>query len=83
MRNKKVKVTNPENCSGCQMCALVCSFFNSKEKHFSLSKALIKISRINGEERFRAEILPQCNNCGICTKFCLYNVLEKVEVEEL
>jgi Fe-S-cluster-containing dehydrogenase component len=78
---KRVKVVNPENCSGCQICALACSFFNSKEKNFSLSKALIKISRINGEEKFQVDLLAQCTHCGICTQFCLYNVLKKVEVE--
>jgi len=73
--SKKVKVVNIENCSGCQVCALVCSFFISDEKKFSLSQARIKVSPKGGENRFQVELLPQCTHCGICAKYCYYDVL--------
>nr|HID57901.1 hypothetical protein [Desulfobacterales bacterium] len=72
---KRVKVANIENCSGCQICALVCSFFTSDEKRFSLSQTWIKVSRQKSENRFQVELLPQCTHCGLCVKYCYYGVL--------
>lgn len=69
------KVTAEENCSGCLRCALACSFFNTKERVFSLSKANINIEKINGENKFKVSFTGNCLGCGICTDYCHYGVL--------
>lgn len=73
--NKTVRVLNADNCSGCQLCQMVCSFFNDEEKKFNPSRAHIKISRHNGENRFRVDLLPGCTHCGLCVHYCYYDVL--------
>ena len=66
---------NTAPCSGCHLCALACSFFTGGEDMFNLSKARIKISRKEYQNDFLVELLPECINCGLCTKYCNYNVL--------
>ena len=66
---------NTDPCSGCMLCAMACSFFTSGEGMFNLSKAKIKISRKEYQNDFFVELLPECINCGLCTKYCNYNVL--------
>ena len=71
----EVRVTKEENCSGCRLCALACSFFVSPERAFSLSKSQIKVERIDGQNRFKVDILEGCLGCGICVDYCHYRVL--------
>lgn len=76
---KQVRVAHPEKCSGCILCCLVCSFFQSSEKKFQPSKSFIRPYRKDKTNRFDVEILPDCVHCGACVAYCEYGVLEKVE----
>ncbi len=78
MKTKQTRVVHPEKCSGCLMCQLVCSFFQSPEKKFQPSAAHIRPSRVEGTNRFRVELLAGCMQCGACASYCEYGVLEKV-----
>jgi Fe-S-cluster-containing hydrogenase component 2 len=71
----EVKAIKEEKCSGCRLCALACSFFVSPERVFSLSKAQIRIDRIDGQNRFTVHLLEGCLGCGICVEYCHYGVL--------
>lgn len=73
----EVRVTKEENCSGCHLCALACSFFISPERAFSLSKSQIRVERTDGENRFKVDLLEDCLGCGICVDYCHYGVLSK------
>ncbi len=73
----EVRVTKEENCSGCRLCALACSFFISPERAFSLSKSQIRVARTDGENRFKVGLLEDCLGCGICVDYCHYGVLSK------
>ena len=75
---KQTRVTHPENCSGCLLCQLVCSFFQSPEKKFQPSGSFIRPHRIDRTNRFDVEILPDCVHCGACVSYCEYGVLERV-----
>ena len=68
-----------EGCSGCLLCVLSCSFFTSKEREFSLSKAKIKVSMIDGQNKFKPVLLEDCTDCGKCVDYCYYGVLSKEE----
>jgi len=74
---KPVRIAHPEKCSGCGLCQLVCSFFQSPAKQFQPSAAYIHPHRINGANRFEVRILPECVQCGLCASYCEYGVLEK------
>jgi len=71
-KNNKVIITHEENCAGCMICQLRCSYIHYKE--FNPSKAYISINLL--------EIFPKisfkedCNKCGVCVSYCLYNALE-------
>lgn len=70
-----------EKCTGCFVCKLRCSL--RFEKAFNPSKAAIKIQRLVGEENeFNIAFTEQCDNCGICARYCLYGALiaEKKEM---
>ena len=61
-------------CVGCLICELRCSF--RFERAFNPSKAAIKILRKNNDEnKFNIVFTEQCDNCGICARFCPYGAL--------
>ena len=65
----------PMRCVGCLNCQLICSFLY--EKVFSTAKAKIMIDhRENGS---MIGFNDECNRCGSCVDYCLYEALEKVE----
>jgi len=71
----KIKV-NEENCTGCIICQLWCSY--TYYNIFNPSKANIEI-----EERYglspKITFLDSCSQCGQCVQHCLYGALELKE----
>ncbi len=70
-----IEVAAPQNCSGCRLCALACSFYNSSQREFSLAAASIRIERVGNESVFRPRVLEDCIGCGVCVSYCEYGVL--------
>ena len=68
------KVVNPENCSGCGICELACSFYNGPDRSFRPSVSHIRPVRIGGLNRFHPEFSDGCNGCGLCALHCDYGV---------
>lgn len=66
-----------ENCTGCMICQLRCSYINFKE--FNVTKAFIKIDLTNIQPTI--EFLDDCKACFECVKHCLYDALSIEEVE--
>ena len=61
-------------CTGCLICELRCSF--RFEQAFNPSKARIKILRANnGGDGFNILFTDECDNCGLCVRFCPYGAL--------
>lgn len=73
--DKSTTVIAEENCSGCLMCTLACSFFNTPERVFNPSKAFITVDRKEGQNQFKVDFLDDCIDCGICSEYCHYGVL--------
>jgi ferredoxin len=65
----------PEKCSGCMACQLACSLAYTKS--FNPLKSRIIINGIGDIER-QISFTEECNNCGICVKYCNYGALEEV-----
>jgi ferredoxin len=65
---------HPERCKTCGICMLQCSF--AKEKKFSPSDSRI----IVGWEGYEPSInfREDCDECGICARFCVYGTLELI-----
>jgi len=63
---------HPERCTGCLICQLRCSF-EYTPNIFNPSKARIVIDPTN---RQKISFTEECNNCGLCARFCLYDALE-------
>jgi Fe-S-cluster-containing dehydrogenase component len=71
-------IVNQNNCTGCKVCELICSFLYQNE--FNPSKANIRI--IDEYELTPViEFTEQCNHCGQCARNCLYGAL-KLEGDE-
>jgi Fe-S-cluster-containing hydrogenase component 2 len=64
-----------ERCAGCLLCCLACSFFNTKEGIFSLSRSMISVKPNEGEAQFHVEFLEECVGCGICVDYCYFGAL--------
>jgi len=65
---------NSSLCTGCLICQLRCSF--RFERAFNPSRAYIKVLRTNnGDDEFEVSFTEECDNCGICARFCPYGAL--------
>ncbi|MBD3227759.1 MAG: hypothetical protein GF329_06185 [Candidatus Lokiarchaeota archaeon] len=76
-KKNKIIVKVEENCTGCRICQLRCSYINYKE--FNFTKAFIKIDLIDIQPKI--EFLEDCKGCFECAKHCLYGALDIKEVE--
>ena len=86
-----VVVENPEACTSCLICELVCSFHHTRR--FSRTRSSIKVNKsiFNSEKGAKIAInyggdhqKPICNNCKgehlpLCVSFCPENVLRATE----
>ncbi len=74
MQTNKI-IIHDQNCTGCLTCQLICSF--THRKIFNPSEAFIRIQTIDHTKKI--SFTSECNNCGLCAKYCLYKALERVE----
>lgn len=70
-------VRNLGNCSGCLLCSLICSFYNTPERAFNLSKSMIKVKPGGNNGRAEVEISENCIGCNICVAYCYFGVLDE------
>ena len=75
--NIKSIIVNEENCTGCMICQMKCSFLHFKE--FNPSKAFIIIDLTDIIPKIH--FLDDCTKCGQCVDHCLYGALEFKEEE--
>ena len=83
VKSKWQIVAKPEECCVCLMCQLVCSL--TKENIFNPSIARIKISKsikTDGGLDVGISFTEECDNCGVCAKYCVYGALSRVRSEE-
>ena len=64
----------PEACSGCLMCQLACSFAFTKS--FNPAQSRILIEEIDDIQPYRISFTDECNDCGVCVRYCFYGALE-------
>ncbi|MFX4261855.1 hypothetical protein ACOBQJ_06610 [Pelotomaculum propionicicum] len=65
-----------ENCTGCRICQMICSWAN--QGRFNPSLAFITIESIDeNDARFRVRFEPGCKNCGLCAAYCAGKALRK------
>ena len=67
-------IARSENCTGCLMCQLSCSFV--KTSAFCPADSFITIERLNKSERYDVRFTDECDACGACTKYCYYDAIE-------
>jgi len=65
-------IVNENNCTGCLICQLWCSFFHKQK--FSPSEAYIQITNQYGLNP-KISYLDGCTKCGQCAQHCLYDAL--------
>ena len=83
MRNENKKVIiQAENCAGCLSCQLICSLTYQKE--FNPAKAFIQVQYLGrtGNDNL-VYFTDDCNECGMCAKYCYFNALTLKEKEEV
>lgn len=73
--NRKI-ITHEEQCVGCRICQLWCSYQLTKK--FIPSMANIKIEDPYGLEP-KISFLDTCTKCGQCVNHCLYGALEMIK----
>jgi Pyruvate/2-oxoacid:ferredoxin oxidoreductase delta subunit len=64
-----------ENCTGCRICQMICSWAN--EGGFYPSRSLITIENSDNEAHFGIRIDNGCKNCGLCATYCTSKALVK------
>ena len=73
---KKVDILiKPENCTGCRVCQLECSFKYNKV----FNPALANIRILETPEKavsYRISFKDECRKCLICARACVFGALE-------
>ena len=64
----------PEACSGCLMCQLACSFAWTRK--YNPVRSRILIEEVSATAPFRIAFTSECNDCGICARYCYYGALQ-------
>lgn len=73
-------IADTNKCVGCITCELICSF---KERNlFNPLKAAIKIDRIRGGAEYGIAFTDECNDCGLCVRYCTHEALTREREEE-
>ena len=70
-------ITNAENCVGCQLCQMRCSFRFTQR--FSFSDAQIDIDWNEKQCRYDINFKAVCDRCGLCVTACVYGALMHVK----
>ncbi len=76
-------VADQSECQLCSMCQLICTL--KHEKAFNPSKAFIKLSKVikpGGELDVGISFTEECDNCGLCAKYCFYGALSRVRATD-
>ena len=66
-------ITDSENCVGCLLCQMRCSFRFTKR--FSFSDARINIEWNEEQCRYDISLNEECDGCGLCVHSCVYGAL--------
>lgn len=78
MPKKKMTISvHEDRCSGCQRCALACSFYTTPGKTFNLSKSKIMVMPSWDLGHFEIRIGDDCIRCGRCVEYCEFSALEQ------
>ena len=70
-KNNETVLIDPDNCTGCLNCQLICSFVFEKSFNPSLANIIIGGSPGKREINFSDE----CNECNLCVTHCVYGTL--------
>ena len=65
-----------ENCTGCLMCQLACSF--TKTSAFSPASSYVTVQRVGVSETYEVSFTEDCDACGVCTQYCYFDAIESV-----
>ena len=61
-------------CTGCLVCELRCSLRFAKA--FNPARAAIQVRRQAGSaSEYEIRFTEECDNCGLCVRFCSYDAL--------
>ena len=69
-------ITHPEDCAGCLMCQMRCSFaftgrFNPAESRVLIQRPITGNCQISFSD--------ECNDCGLCARVCAYGAIRLEE----
>jgi carbon-monoxide dehydrogenase iron sulfur subunit len=77
---EKILITNPDECTGCRICELVCSI--TKHGEFNPKKSYIHILRNKDMDINIITLGLGCDQCEECIKWCMPEAIEFVDVND-
>lgn len=72
-------IADMNRCAGCITCELICSFKDGNL--FNPLKAAIKVDKIRGGAEYGIVFTDECNNCGLCVRYCTREALTRERTE--
>ena len=71
--------TIPEMCSGCRMCQLACTM--AWTRSYNPAQSRILIDDVDATKPVNITFTDECDDCGICVRYCFYGALKMREAE--
>ena len=76
----KIVTINPDKCTGCRICELVCSM--AKEGEFNPKRSRIRVVKNKEMDINMVTLGTKCDFCGECTEWCLPQAIKFVDLDE-
>ena len=82
MKKEKVLIVNPDLCTGCGTCEMICSMTWSKEGEFNPRTAFIKVLKNNDMNIHIPALKVGCVFCNKCVQNCLPGAIKFVDIKD-
>lgn len=73
----KVRIVDPDSCTGCRLCQMACSLFWEGISSPARAHISVRLNYVRDRKPlFEVSLREGCRDCRICSEACAYGVIE-------